>query len=163
MWNTFIFLVQCGKLAVQWEQHTRNIDSISCICVRVPHRTRDALAFLLFLLFSFVLPFLRFYAYSPASERRSQLIDEKWNLGNSNFTHTTKWSLCVCTLWHTSYMCTERSNEEWKRNGMLVFEQFLFDSQCMYILRFGMSASVSISQRNRSSSGKMCSCDELKV
>lgn len=47
----------------------------------------------------------------------SQFIDEKWNLGNSNFTHTTKRSVRVCVHFtyelHVCYAIEWRVKEKW--------------------------------------------------
>lgn len=101
--------------------HAYSIDSINSICVCTTHiRFR-------FLVVSSIFSFFFLFYESTRTRMRAkeyQFIDEKWNLSNTNFTHTTEWTACVFTCVHR-----QASNDRMKsvkRNGMLVFEQFFF-------------------------------------
>lgn len=112
MWNTFIFLVQCGKLAVQREPHTRSIDSISHICVCAPHRPRHA--FLLFLLFSFVLPFFTILRIL-ACEWKNIISVHRWEVKSWQFKfHPHNRMVSACVRAHFTYKLHVYCAFEWR-------------------------------------------------
>lgn len=155
LWETHLFSLFTSS--VQWDHHRELIHSYVW-SVRIQIHSCSSCSLLYSLRSSFNFFILWFYALTHAhmhANKRILIHQLKWNLRAPTQQNENVW-----VRMHTQmYARDTETDEEWKRNGMLVF------TSCVWaysVYRFRVEFEWDIPTKSIPS-GKVCSRDELKV